>query len=97
VTHGTVNHPGIVERLLEVAEKEEIPIQHETSSRFSGTDTDVIFKSRGGVPAALVSIPLRYMHSTVETVDLGDVEHAIQLLAGFVRSLSLDERFTGAR
>jgi len=93
VTHGTVNHPGIVERLLEVAQKEEIPIQHETSSRFSGTDTDVIFKSRAGVPAALVSIPLRYMHSTVETVDLGDVEHAIRLLAAFVASVKTAGEF----
>jgi endoglucanase len=93
VTHGTVNHPRIVERLLEVAAREDIPIQHETSSRFSGTDTDVIFKSRGGVPAALVSIPLRYMHSTVETVDLQDVEHAIALLAGFVRSVTTDDAF----
>jgi endoglucanase len=93
VTHGTVNHPRIVERLLEVAERDGIPIQHETSSRFSGTDTDVIFKSRGGVPAALVSIPLRYMHSTVETVDLQDVEHTIALLAGFVRSVTAEDAF----
>ena len=93
VTHGTVNHPRIVERLLEVAEKEDIPIQHETSSRFSGTDTDVIFKSRGGVPAALVSIPMRYMHSTVETVDLEDIEHTIRLLAAFVSSVAASDDF----
>ncbi len=93
VTHGTVNHPRIVERLIEVAEREGIPIQHETTSRFSGTDLDVIFKSRGGVPAALVSIPMRYMHSTVETVDLGDVENTVRLMAAFAASVTPEDRF----
>jgi putative aminopeptidase FrvX len=97
VTHGTVNHPRVVGRLIEVAEREGIPIQHETTSRFSGTDTDVIFKSRGGVPAALISIPMRYMHSTVETVDLHDVEHAIRLMAAFVQSVTPDDRFGAGR
>lgn len=93
VTHGTVNHPGLVDRLLEVAAREGIPVQHESSSRYSGTDTDVIFTSRAGIPSALVSVPMRYMHSTVETVDLGDVEHTVRLLAAFVRALGPEERF----
>ena len=96
VTHGTVNHPAVVERLVEVAEAEGIPLQHESSSRYSGTDTDVIFTSRRGVPSALVSIPLRYMHSTVETVDLGDVEHTVALLAAFTRSVRADDAFRTA-
>ena len=93
VTHGTVNHPAVVERLIEVAAREDIPLQHESSSRYSGTDTDVIFTTRRGIPSALVSIPMRYMHSTVETVDLGDVEHTVRLLAGFVRSVRADDAF----
>ncbi|HLT47162.1 MAG TPA: M42 family metallopeptidase [Rubricoccaceae bacterium] len=93
VTHGTVNHPALVARLVEVAEAEGIPLQHESSSRYSGTDTDVIFTTRAGIPSALVSIPMRYMHSTVETVDLGDVEHAVRLLAAFVRAIGPGERF----
>ena len=93
VTHGTVNHPSVVQRLIEVAEAEGIPLQHESSSRYSGTDTDVIFTSRAGIPSALVSIPMRYMHSTVETVDLGDVEHTVALLAAFIRSVRTDDRF----
>ena len=93
VTHGTVNHPAVVARLIEVAEREGIPLQHESSSRYSGTDTDVIFTSRAGIPAALVSVPMRYMHSTVETVDLGDVAHTVALLAAFVRSLRADDTF----
>ncbi|MCH7885863.1 MAG: hypothetical protein IIC01_11525, partial [Planctomycetes bacterium] len=50
ITHGTVNHPKMVERLMDVAKKNDIPLQHESSSRFSGTDTDVIFLSRTGIP-----------------------------------------------
>ena len=93
VTHGTVNHPAVVDRLVEVAEKEGIELQHESSSRFSGTDTDVIFTTREGIPSALVSIPMRYMHSTVETVDVGDVEATVRLLDAFVRSVRSDDTF----
>ncbi|HIG75873.1 MAG TPA: M42 family peptidase [Bacteroidetes bacterium] len=93
VTHGTVNHPAVVERLIEVAEAEGIALQHESSSRYSGTDTDVIFTTRRGIPSALVSIPMRYMHSTVETVDLRDVEATVRLLEAFVRSIAADDEF----
>ena len=93
VTHGTVNHPRMVERLIDVAEAEGIPLQHEASSRFSGTDTDVIFTTKRGVPSALVSIPMRYMHSTVETVDLDDVERTIRLMTAFARSIQDDDAF----
>ncbi len=93
ITHGTVNHPKVVERLMQVAEEEQIPLQHEASSRFSGTDTDVIFHTKSGIPSALISIPMRYMHSTVETVDLGDVEHAVQLMTAFARSITAADAF----
>lgn len=93
VTHGTVNHPRVIERIEEVAEAEDIPLQHESSSRYSGTDTDSIFTSRSGIPSALISLPLRYMHSTVETADLEDIERVARLMAGFVQSLSVDDEF----
>lgn len=93
VTHGTSTHPQVVERLIEVAEEEDIPLQHEPSDRRTGTDTDSIFKSRSGVPSGLVSVPLRYMHSTVEVVDTEDIEQCIQLLTAFARSLAPDEEF----
>ncbi len=88
LTHGTSNHPLLVERLIAVAKELEIPIQHEASSRTTGTDTDLIFQSKRGIPSALISIPMRYMHSTVETIDLQDVERCIQLLTGFVTRLT---------
>ena len=93
VTHGTVNHPAVVERLVAVADENGIPLQHESSSRYSGTDTDVVFTTKAGVPSALVSVPMRYMHSTVETVDLSDVEHTARLLEAFVRSVRADDTF----
>jgi endoglucanase len=93
LTHGGANHPLVIERLEKVARSKRIPIQHEASSRFTGTDTDRIFTVREGVPSALVSLPLRCMHSVVETADLGDVQHAINLMAGFVLSLRARESF----
>jgi putative aminopeptidase FrvX len=93
ITHGTVNHPQIVERLMEVASGEEIPLQHEASSRFSGTDTDVVFTTKAGIPSALVSIPMRYMHSTVEMVAAEDIDATIRLLTAFARSIREDDDF----
>ncbi|MEZ5329711.1 MAG: M20/M25/M40 family metallo-hydrolase [Verrucomicrobiales bacterium] len=94
VTHGTGNHPAVVKRLMEVAEKEGIPLQHEASSRFTGTDTDSIYPVGEGVPSALVSLPLRYMHSVVETVHLGDVDHVINLLTAFSISVGAKDSFS---
>jgi putative aminopeptidase FrvX len=84
ITHGSSNHPLVVERLSTIATELNIPIQHEASSRTTGTDTDLIFQSKRGIPSGLVSIPMRYMHSTVETIDLQDVERCIQLLTEFI-------------
>jgi endoglucanase len=93
ITHGTANHPMIVERIIELARDREIPLQHEASSRFTGTDTDSIYHVRGGIPSALVSLPLRYMHSIVEMADFDDVENVIRLMTAFVQSISSDEKF----
>ncbi|MEI6714439.1 MAG: M42 family metallopeptidase [Verrucomicrobiota bacterium] len=93
LTHGACNHPEVVRRLMEVADKCGIPIQHESASRFTGTDADVIFEVRDGIPTALVSLPLRYMHSVIEMADLRDVQRVIDLLVGFVRSLQKGEQF----
>lgn len=93
VTHGTCNHPAVVDRLVKVAARKKIPMQHESSSRYSGTDTDSIFTVRGGIASALVSLPLRYMHSVVETATFGDIQKTVDLLAAFVQSVKAGERF----
>jgi putative aminopeptidase FrvX len=93
LTHGGCNHPVIVERLESVAKKEKIKLQHEAMSNTSGTDTDVIFWTRGGIPSALISLPNRYMHSPVEVVNLRDLEQIPQLMAAFARTLKRGEEF----
>ncbi|MDD4348320.1 MAG: M42 family metallopeptidase [Opitutales bacterium] len=93
LTHGTANHPALVKRLMEVAAREGIQIQHEASSRFTGTDTDNVFVSKSGIPSALISIPLRYMHSPVELVDMADVESTVRLVVAFIRDLKAGEHF----
>lgn len=94
LTYGGCNHPAVVKKLEDVAEKLKIPIQHETVSSTSGTDTDAIFWTRGGIPSALVSIPNRYMHSPVEIISLHDLELVPQLLHGFCVSLKPHEKFS---
>ena len=93
LTHGSANHPLVVQRLMDVAAKLKIPLQHESSSRYTGTDTDVIFHQQEGIPSALVSLPLRYMHSVVEMADLRDVERVIDLLVGFAESVKPADEF----
>ena len=93
ITHGTCNHPLVIQRLMECAQTLEIPLQHESSSRYSGTDTDVIFTVGNGIPCGLVSLPLRYMHSVVEVADLADVEQVIALLTAFVESVGESDEF----
>jgi putative aminopeptidase FrvX len=66
--------------LIETAEKEEIPFQRQASSRSTGTDTDAFAYSNDGVPSALISLPLRYMHTTVEMIHKEDVDNVIRLI-----------------
>ena len=93
VTHGGCNHPAVVARIEQVARQQRIPLQHEAMSATSGTDTDVIFWTRGGIASGLISLPNRYMHSPVEIVNLKDLEQIPRLLAGFALSLKPGEQF----
>ncbi len=93
ITHGGCNHPEVVARLEEVAKAKKIPLQHEAMSATSGTDTDAIFWTRGGIASALISLPDRYMHSPVELVSLKDLAMIPELLAGFASSLKKGEQF----
>ena len=93
LTHGGCNHPEVVARLEQVARAQKIKLQHEATSNTSGTDTDVIFWTRGGIPSALISLPNRYMHSPVEVVSLKDLEQIPRLMGAFAKSLKKGEEF----
>jgi putative aminopeptidase FrvX len=93
IMHGGGNHPDVVARIEQVAARRKIKLQHEAISSMSGTDTDVIFWTRGGIPSALISLPNRYMHSPVELISLADLEQIPELMAAFALSLKRDEAF----
>ena len=93
ITHGGCNHPEVVKRIEAVAKAKKISLQHEAMSATSGTDTDAIFWTRGGIASALISLPNRYMHSPVELVSLKDLEQIPQLLAAFAQSVKKGEQF----
>lgn len=73
-------HHNIREIIVETAKSKKIPFQRAAASRATGTDTDVFAHSNGGVPSALISLPLRYMHTTVEMVAKEDVANVIKLI-----------------
>ena len=75
----------ITQRLLALAESQGVAYQHEVMGGRTGTNADVIGITREGVRTALVSIPLRYMHTTAEVIDLQDAEHTARLLAAYVQ------------
>ena len=87
-------HPGVFELLYETAEQEQIPCTVEVSRGHTNTDADAIYLSREGVATGVVSIPLRYMHTPVETVQIDDVEAAVQLLVAFARRLEPGRSFS---
>jgi tetrahedral aminopeptidase len=80
-------HPLMFKRLKGVAEANELPHQVEVLASGSGTDAWAIQVAREGVPTALLSLPLRYMHTTVETICLRDIERTGRLLALFISGL----------
>ncbi len=87
IERGSIISPAVFELLHDTAEAEGIPFTIAASARSTGTDADAVHISRAGIPTGVVSIPLRYMHSPVELVQLDDVEATAKLLAAFARRL----------
>jgi len=87
ICRGPNINPKVYQRLIKAAEKLKIPYQNEADPRPTGTDARALQMGRGGVATGLVSIPLRYMHTPSEIVDLEDVEATVQLLVEFALSL----------
>lgn len=88
VTYGPAVHNTVRELLIDTAAAHKIPIQRDAASRSTGTDTDAFAYANGGVPSALVNLPLRYMHTTVEMAQISDVDQVIKLLYHTLRRLS---------
>lgn len=93
IARGPNINPLVFDRLVTVAEALKIPYQLQAEPRPTGTDARAIQMANGGVACGLVSIPLRYMHTPGEIVDLAVVEQCIQLLFAFTKSLKKGESF----
>ncbi len=88
ITRGPNINPFIFKRLVEVAEKNNIPYQLEAEPRPTGTDARAIQMAAKGVATGLISLPLRYMHTPSEIVSLTDAENCVKLLMAFAKSLT---------
>ncbi|NLM45517.1 MAG: M42 family metallopeptidase [Firmicutes bacterium] len=89
ITVGPNIHPKIGNELVAVAKDRKIPYQLEVAAGPTGTDARAIQISRGGIPTGLVSVPLRYMHTSVELLDTEDIKMAGRLLAYFIAGLQM--------
>lgn len=93
LTYGPAVHNNVLEMLINVATKKKIKFQRDTVSRSTGTDTDAFAYSGMGVASALISIPLKYMHTTVEMVHKNDIENTIKLMYEFLIQLKAGTDF----
>jgi putative aminopeptidase FrvX len=93
ISRGSTLNAALFELLHDTAEAEQIPFTVEASARATGTDADAVHISRGGVPTALVAIPVRYMHSPVEVVELADVHACARLIAATALRLQRETTF----
>jgi putative aminopeptidase FrvX len=91
---GPAVHNKLLTLVQEVAEKKKIPVQLRTVSRSTGTDTDSFAYANDGCPSVLISIPLRYMHTTVEMLHKHDIEETIRLMYETLLSLSPKSNFS---
>jgi putative aminopeptidase FrvX len=94
VTYGPAVQNNLLELIINAAEKQKIPFQRQAVSRATGTDTDAFAYSNSGVASALISMPLRYMHTTVEMCHREDVENAIKLILASVKAVKKDQDFS---
>jgi putative aminopeptidase FrvX len=93
VTYGPAVQNNLLKLIITTAEKKKIPIQRAAASRATGTDTDAFAYSNGGVASALISLPLRYMHTTVESVHRNDVEAVIKLMTETLKNIKNNHDF----
>jgi len=93
LTYGPAVQNNFLKQIISIAEKKKIPFQRAVVSRSTGTDTDAFAYSNEGVTSALISLPLRYMHTTVEMVHKDDVENSIRMILETVKSIKKGQDF----
>ena len=93
LTYGPAVHNNVLNDIIKLAEKKKIPFQRAAVSRATGTDTDAFAYSSEGVASALISLPLKYMHTTVESVHKDDVDNVIKLMYEYLIELKSGHDF----
>lgn len=93
LTYGPAVQNNLLDLIIKSADKNKIPFQRAAVSRATGTDTDAFAYSNAGVPSALISLPLRYMHTTVEMAHKDDVENCIKLIYQSIKNIKNNQDF----
>ena len=93
ISYAPAVHNILRDEIIDTSEKLKIPFQRLASSRYTGTDTDAFAYSNGGVPSALISLPLRYMHTTVEMVQKEDIEGVIQIIYETIKRINPKNKY----
>lgn len=93
LTYGPAVQMNLLKHIISTADKKKIPFQRAAASRSTGTDTDAFAYSNMGVASALISLPLRYMHTTVESVHKDDVENVIKLIYESILTIKKGQDF----
>jgi len=93
LSSGPAVQNNLLKLIMNTADKNKIKFQRLSASGATGTDTDAFAYSNGGVPSALISLPLKYMHTTVETVNKKDVENVIKLIVKTLKNIKNEHDF----
>ena len=93
LTYGPAVQNNLLDLIINTANDKKIPFQRAAASRSTGTDTDAFAYSKGGVASCLISLPLRYMHTTVESVHKSDVENVIRLIYASLQNIKNNHDF----
>lgn len=93
LTYNSASNKLLLKKLEASSSKKNIPVQYVVEVSKTYTDFDQVFKNSGGIPSTLISVPLRYMHSSVEVCSLKDVEYIVDLLVEFICDLTEKDTF----
>jgi putative aminopeptidase FrvX len=93
LSYGPAVQNNLLKLIIDSANQQKIDFQRQAASRSTGTDTDAFAYSNEGVASALISLPLRYMHTTVESVHKGDVENVIKLILSSLKNIKNNQDF----